>query len=404
MKYTFPKRVIVAVLCSLPILLLASATRAQETAAPPGEGADRVQRITVSANGVNREDALRRALRAALEQGAGVEIASHSQSRNFNLIRETVYGRASGVITEYRVLEEQPAPGNAVTVKVEATVRAESIARTWGEVQNLLEQLGRPKIMVLIDESIDEQHQPDSVVASKIEELFLKSGFDLVSRSGANAALQREIADAARSGDGARSAALAKENGAHILIRGTANSNRAGLQDIYGVPAAFYNCDVQVQVYYADTGRLLASESMPITRMGVRSRHEFSPQAARAALVQATFPEKDNPALPTPLAMRVYDAVMEAWSTQLTAGGDVEVDIDGLDYKSFTNLRRSLSEIADVKSVDAEFSKSVGQFRMKTTLTAAALAERLTRPPFDAWLEVTEQKQSRVSAKAVARP
>ena len=50
-----------------------------------------------------------------------------------------------------------------------------------------------------------------------------------------------------------------KDAGAQIFIRGSANADRAGLEHLYGTPAAFYNCDVQAKVYYTDTGKLLTS-------------------------------------------------------------------------------------------------------------------------------------------------
>lgn len=382
------------------LLLFAGAPLLAQDAPPPPSA----ERVTVTADGANRDEALRRALRKALEQGARGEIATHAGAEDFRLIRDTLYSRATGVITEYQIVGEQTRAGGMLELKVEAVVRADAVARAWAQVRSLLDRVGRPKIMVVIDESIDGQRQPESVVAAKIEELLLASGFDLVSRAGTSEVLQREQADAQRSGDAARAAALAKDAGAQLLIRGVANSNRAGLENLYGVPGAFYNCDVQVQVYYADTARLLVSESMPTTRMGVRSRHEFSPQAARAALVQATLPEAENPALPVPLALRVHDGVLAAWSTQLLSAGDVAFDVDSLDFKSFAALQKALAELPDVRSVDGEFSKSVGTFRLKTSLSAAELAQRLAAPPFDRWLEVTEQKLNRISAKAVGRP
>jgi hypothetical protein len=369
---------------------------------PAAEGQPKT--VTVTAEGYDRDDAIKRALRMALEQGAGVQIAAYSNVENYVLLRDTIYSRAAGIVSDYRVLEEKPGAGGTTIVTIEATVRPDAVAATWGEVQNLLDQIGRPRIMVWIDEHIDGRLEKDSIVAARIEELFTKAGFDLVARDALDDIRRRAAAEAREEGNAAKLAQLAKDFGAHIFIRGSANANRAGLENIYNVPAAFYNCDVQARVYYTDTGKLIASESLPQTRAGVRSQKEFSPQAARAALVKATFPEADSPALRPPLANRIYEAVMEQWSTQITAGGEIELEVQGLDFKGYVGLKKALADVSNVKRVDGDFAKGIATFRIKADLSAETLATRLTEPPFEQWLEVTDLKLNRIQAAAMRTP
>ncbi|MEP0845788.1 MAG: hypothetical protein HRF50_03080 [Phycisphaerae bacterium] len=381
------------------LAVIAGPVLAQQPA-PDSQPAARSVRVTAS--GVNRQEAIRQALRSALEQGAGVQIASYSQTENFALVRDTIYSRASGIVSEYKVIEESAEPGGAVRVTIDASVRPDAVAQTWGEIQNILDQRGRPRIVVWIDEKIDGEPQADSIVARRLEELFSKSGFDLVSRQALHDLRRREREHAETTGDAARLAALAKEAGAHIFIRGAANADRAGLEDLYGVPAAFYNCDVQAEVYYADTGKLIASESLPSTRAGVRSRKEHSPQAARLALMQATFPEAPVPGQPAPLGDRLYQAVMEKWSAELSSAGEVQLEVSGLDFKTYLYLRQQLSELEAVEHVAGEFTAGTATYRLRSKVAAQTLAERLTQPPFDKRLEVVDLSPNRIQAKAVS--
>lgn len=374
-----------------------SAPAAQER--PVASESDDRKVVTVTAEGYNADDALKQALRKALEQGAGVQIASYTKVQNFELARDTIYSRASGIITEYKILKQEETAGGGVAVTVEAVVRASAVAQTWGEVQNVLDQLGRPKILVWIDETIDGRPQSDSIVESRLEEMFVKAGFDLVSRKGVEELARREHADALKEGNEAKLAAIAKNAGAHIYIRGSANANRAGVENLYGVPAAFYNCDVQARVYYTDTARLIASESLPNTRAGVRSQKEHSPQAARAALAQATLPPENYARNRPYLAQKLYEAVMEQWSTQLTAGGEIALDIEGLDFATFMKIKKALAEIENVDSVNGDFTKGVGAFRIRAKLSAETLAERMTQKPFVEWIDVTDLKPNRIQAK-----
>lgn len=366
---------------------------------PPPEA----KTVTVKAEGYNRDDALKQALRKALEQGAGVQLAGFSQTENYALVRDTIYSRAAGIVRDYRILKEEEVAGGLWEVTIEATVRADAVTATWGEVQNVLDQIGRPKIMVSIDERIDGRPEPHSIVESRIEELFVKTGFDLVSRDAVAEIRRREAADAQDEGNAAKLARLAKDAGAHLLIRGSANADRAGVENLYGTPAAFYNCDVQAKVYTADTGKLLASESVPATRRGLRSHHEFSPQAARAALVAATFPRSEEHREPA-LAIKLFESVMEQWSTQISAGGDIELEVEGVDFKTFVDLKKALAGLERVRSVDGDFSKGTALLRIKAAMQAPVLAELLTEKPFAAWLEVVDLKPNRIQAKAVARP
>ncbi len=397
------------------LLMLASgcglvlAQPAPPPGSPPGPppGVDEQPRtVRVWAEGYNRDDALKQALRKALEEGAGVQIAAYSEVQNFALMRDTIYSRASGLVSDYRILREGRADDGAFRVEIEARVRPSTIAAAWGEVQNVLDQVGRPKIMIWIDERIDGQLQPDSIVQGRIEELFIKSGFDLVDRKATEELRQREARDAEDEQNAAKLARLAKEAGAHVLIRGSANADRAGVRDIYGSPAAFYNCAAQARIYWTDTARLLASESVPVRERGVRSHREYSPQAARAALVAATLPEpgRERPGESPPLAVRLLDSVMEQWSVQLSAGGDIELEVEKIDFRTFMDIRRALQAIEGLRSVDGDFTTGTGSFRIKAQISAVTLGEHLTAKPFSDWLEVTDFKTNRIQARAVGRP
>jgi len=363
---------------------------------PPQEA--QTKTVRVRAEGYSAEDALKQALRKALEQGAGVQIAAYSQTQNYVLIRDTIYSRAAGIVRDYRVLDSGRTDSGTWWIEIEATVRSSAVAAAWGEVQNVLDQIGRPKIMVWIDERIDGQLQEDSIVEARIEELFAKAGFDLVTRKARGTVGSPETADVRDESGISELQRIARELGAHLIIRGSANANRAGIETLYGVPAAFYNCDVQARVYSTATGRLLASESLPSTRRGLRSRHEFSPQAAREALVQATFPSEEIPGRQPPLAIRLYEAVMEQWATQLSAGGDIDLRVQKIRFKDFLELKKLLTELEGINSVNADFGEGVAEFRLKARIDAQTLAELLTRPPFSDFLEVDDLKPGRIRA------
>jgi hypothetical protein len=387
----------------IPVLLCCAAAFAQErppASEPPPAG--EAKTVTVTAEGYNRDDALKQALRKALELGAGTQIAGFSTVENYALARDTIYSRAAGIVREFKVLSEKEIAHGDWEVTIEATVRPDAVAQTWGEVQNVLDQIGRPKIMLWIDEEIDGQRQEHSIVETSLAEMYTKVGFDLVAREAVEDLRKREQDDAERSGDALKLARLAKEAGAHLLVRGAAHADKAGIEDLYGTPAAFYNCDVQAKVYYTDTGKVLAGESVPATRRGVRSRSEFSPQAARAALVAATFPRVETRREPA-LAIRLFEAVMEQWSTAITAGGDIELEIVGVDFATYVEIKKALAAVERVRSVDGDFTSRTAKFRIKALIGTQTFAELLTGRPFAGWFEVVDLKANRIQARSRER-
>lgn len=360
--------------------------------------------VRVRAEGHNEADAQRRALRKAIEQGAGVELASFSAAENFQLIRDTIYSRAAGVVSDFRVLGEPRRSGGTVELEIEATVRLDVVARTWGELQHLLDQSGRPRIMVWIDERIDGELQPDSIVEARIEEMLAKSGFELIEKSAVEDLRRREGAAAHDEQNFARLAALAKDARAQILIRGFANANRAGLREVYGEKAAFYQCDVTAKVFYTDTARLITSESLPKVEAGARSHHEFSPQAARLALANATLREVDKPDEPAALAQRVYESVTAAWSLAATSAHEIEVEIDGLSFQAYLDVKKAIEAVAGVRSLTGEFTKGIASFRIRAEMRADVLAEKLAADPLRQFVEIVDLKLNRIQARSVAKP
>ena len=96
--------------------------------------------------------------------------------------------------------------------------------------------------------------------------------------------MEKEKADAAANDNMKKLQAIAKDFGAEIFITGTANANQAGMEDLYGTPVAFYNCDAQLKVYYTDTAKLLASMGCRRPAAGLADARSSARRPASMAL------------------------------------------------------------------------------------------------------------------------
>lgn len=49
----------------------------------------------------------------------------------------------------------------------------------------------------------------------------------------------------------------------------------------------------------------------------------------------------------------------------LDAGGDIELEVAGIDFKTFLGIRKALADLERIKSVDGDFTKGTGLYRIK---------------------------------------
>ena len=268
--------------------------------------------VSATGTGATVDSACKNALRAALEKGASAEIDTHRQSEHFKLIRDTVYANQGGLIADYKRLDTGDAAGGVKFCKVTAKIRISVVASAWAEVQGVLDRIGRPAIIVSIQERIDGRLQDSSILESQIEQRLLDVGFTVRAGAQVRAIAKMETADAASEENIVKLQAIAKDFGAQIFITGTASADAAGIRDLYGQQTAMYNCEGMFKMYYTDTGEMLASESVPSQRGGTRTQYTHSVAAGKKALENAG----------QELVDRCYNNVMEHWSKRITHGGE----------------------------------------------------------------------------------
>ncbi|MBN1491858.1 MAG: hypothetical protein JXA69_18245 [Phycisphaerae bacterium] len=368
------------------LVLLASDATAQDKA-PAKED---VVLVDAEGEGMTKDDALKAALRNALEKGGKQEIFSDSKVENFQLMHDTIISRAQGIVKDYKIVEEKKVVGGGIKILIKAKVSKSVLATSWGEVQNVLKQMGKPKILVSIEERIDGKTEKQSGLAMLIQKPLLASGFELVSAQGAEAIRAKESEDAAAEDNIRKVQAIAKDFGAQIFIIGTANANQAGMEDLYGTPVAFYNSDAQVEVYYTDTARLMASEMLPVTRGGARGRKEFSPQAGKMALANSSQTLVDS----------LYAQIMERWATDISAGGELILEIENLKFKGANDLKKLIADIEGVEDVNFKLTKGIAQYRIRAKMSAEQLAEKLSEGAAAEIFEIEDLKLNRIQGKA----
>ncbi len=352
---------------------------------------EEIVEVQAQGEGMSEPSAIQDALRHALEKGGSTEISSHSEVENFQLIRDTIYARSEGIISDYKILEKGEGAGGTVFVKISAKVNKSAIATTWGEVQNVLDQVGRPGIAINILERIDGVVQDSSILESQLENRLLKAGFNVYARQQLEELARKEGDSAAAENNVAKMQAIAKDFGTQIFISGTAQANAAGVNEVAGQPVAMYNGDGMIKMYHTDTAQLLASESLANWRGGARGFQTLSPQAGKKALENAG----------QELVDRLYADVMKHWATQISAGGELVLEVEGMNVGEAIKLKKKLEAMDPdrIRNVNYQMTKGVATFRIKANMTGEAFVEHLVEGEFANMIEVIDLKTNRIQAK-----
>jgi len=351
-----------------------------------GGGEGDVVSVRVKGMGMDRESALRDALRKAIERGGHLEIYSRSETENYTLVHDTVLAQTTGLVRDYKVLSEGEDPLGGNFVELTARIDRKIIDATWGQVQILLKQMGRPKILVNIAEKINdlaikrETIEEAGLLESKVESLLVEKGFEVVDKTQVERLKRVRLDQASMSGDTDALRRLATELGAEMFVTGFARASGPQVTDAYGVPLYMWETDVTLKAVWAETAQVLFNRNETGTRGGSRTP---GPPGAKDAIAKSG--EK--------MAHACLQGILEKWSRQAVGGGKVILEVRGLEFNRALMIQDGLGQIQGVREVRREWHKPVAKFEIITVHTAEKFAELLATVQFQGFvLEVVDQK------------
>ena len=354
------------------------------TLACPLVGADKVMidnnlvRITVTGVGMSEDEALHDAKRKAVEQGAGTYLHSQSKTRDFELVKDTILTRSTGFIQEYETVAKKEMEDGSWEVKIIAVVSIQGIQDVWGAVKALLEVLGRPKIMVHVQEKIDNETVDVSTVQTRIENLLLKNGFLLVNREQLKAIDLKDLDAAVAENDPSRVQAIAKRFGAQLFLTGTATATRGEVKRVSGMTLYPYQTNANIKCYRSDTAQLLSSIPGPATR-GVDRVWRSAANKSLDAQAQQIAPASRND-------------ILRFWQDVLEGRGEVQLKVSQVTFKQYMAIKKALKGIEGVKSVNAKYSNKNVDCSIECEFTAEMLAEKIAESIEN--LEITDLTQN----------
>ena len=279
---------------------------------------------------IARDEAIRDALRNAVEQAAGVFIQSQSETQNYQLLYDVILSRARGFVRSYDVLEEGRNPETGVySVTIKAVVVARQVADQWLDVRSLLLQKGMPRMMVHVVETVDGRPTGRNTAQARIENILLKYGIPQVDRAQVKDNDRRDLEAARLADDLNKVAAISGRYKADIVILGKSRATLTRSRPVYGVLTHLYTADVELRAVRTANARLIFSDSVSASR-GDRNRTE----AARQALDLAG----------KRVAKRFLVRVMDTWIKELSKQVGTDYDLEVSDIP-FAKLSALISEL-----------------------------------------------------------
>ncbi len=266
-------------------------TTTSEVVLTGGEGseviAEGVAAITTSAD-IARDQALKDALRKAVEQGVGSFINSETRVENFQLLSDRIYSQATGYVSSYRIVSESRET-DLYRVIIRAKVKMEKIENDLQAIGILVTEQGRPRIMVVVRRvastsqiAITEQTLEPEMIETMLSAAFSEKGFPVVDRATLEKILNSERLKRILEGDERTAILLGLESGAEIGVFGTMQEATERKTVPYASQEKeFYRVDLNVRAVNLKTGEIIGATALT-------AAVPFSPTEARRQAADST--------------------------------------------------------------------------------------------------------------------
>ncbi len=318
----------------LLILILSAAFVVLSAEAAFAEFSERV--VMATGEGETKDEAVKMALRSAVEQGVGVLIDSETLIENNQLISDKVYSEVKGYIKGYDVLEEKEEDG-LFEAKVKATVALARLRKDIKALNIILDEKENPRIAVAFKEYVDGAELPAPVLRPLFEKTFKENGFDVIDIAQLEKVKER---DAVLSyDDPMKAAALGRRFGAEVLILGEASAELGSTTVAHGVKVYTYGCNVTVKAIKTDTASIMAVKSEESTERGGGTKGELA--VARDALKSAGQKVAD----------KMLDDIVEKWRSEVFNVTKIQLILTNAERDEQKAFVKGLSELSGVEKV-----------------------------------------------------
>lgn len=318
-----------------------------------------------------RDRALDDAKRKAVESVLGTFIDSQTRVENYQVMEDRILSWTRGYVRNFQVLSEGKKSDDTYEVRMLATVDQGNLQKDLQAVQDLIQSMGNPRIMFLIDEqnigeTWDRYHYFEvDMTASETAMMnkFLEKNFQVVDPGTVRQNKERDAVLAAINGDTKAAASLATTLEAEVVITGKALAKVATGVNLGGMKSC--QATLTARVIDADVGTVLATGSKT---------------AAYPHIDEVVGGTKAIEKAANQLTDELIAKILEKWRTRVYGAATVKLLVTGLaNYNDAVNFRGALSYAArGIKAVNQRnLTGATAEFDVQIQGTADQLAREL---------------------------
>lgn len=214
-----------------------------------------------------RDEAIRDALRRAVEIGVGTVVQAESLMKNYEVLRDKVWTKTKGYVVSYNVIKESR-DNDFYRVTVKAMVDFLTLGQSLNSLGIEISLFGNPRVVSIVKEWVCENElgqaptcveQPFSVAGDEVRNGFLRAGFTVLDESQLDKISDPNLLEQAAKGDAKAAVGIARALGADLAIAGNVRVEPAGTITAGTFTWHKATATLSLQIVLQDTGEILSA-------------------------------------------------------------------------------------------------------------------------------------------------
>jgi len=324
-----------------------------------------------------RDQAIDDALREAVQQTLGTFVQASTLVQNNMLVEDNILSWSDGYVRSHRVISEGFADQSTYEVTIEAVVELANLKNDWESVQNLLNRMGNPRMMFMIEEQnigqstnrYDYLSVDMNITETTLLNKFIENSFECVDPATVRQNIEQDQALTILQGNTKLASALAKNLGAEVIITGKTVAKVATGINLGGMKSCQAN--VTARVIKADVATVIATGSQHAAYP-----HIDEVTGGTEAIKKAT----------DKLAEDLIAKITKKWRDEFYNATTVKMVIHGVtSFSQVNDFKNTLKFfIRGIKDVyNRKITENLAELDVKITGNANQLARELERKDLD---------------------
>lgn len=320
-------------------------------------------------------EAQQNALRAAVEQAAGVKIDADTVVVNNQLVRDQVFANTSGYVKSFEVTGKKVEKG-VVTVNVKAQVITDNLDKDIEAARALVRRMGRPSIVIVVQEQTiplgAKVITNSDTMATVLTEAFKADGWEIKDAQAMNKKLKLEGAATLGATELKEIADLTKAS--YVLYGKAALRHQEAGEMVKGAPFYPISGEYDLALAATDSDEQIAKIAGKLV-MSTKTESLVSYERTAYSCIR----EKKNE-----IVGPVRQAALEHFRDLQMNGVKIALAVTGLDsFGAARDFQKSLEAIKGLREATQDgFSKGTANYRVTYLGSAQELAEQVEQATF----------------------